>query len=83
MMNESRNKKETKGKVPQHEREKLRYKMRGGSYISEKKTSTPMCPFINKKGQSNDNERSRAMIPKDMQRKKRSKCPQGCLMNVT
>jgi len=48
-MRESRNKKETKGKVPQREREKLRYEMRGGSYISEKKTSTPMCPFVNKR----------------------------------
>jgi len=40
-MCESRNKKETKGKVPQREREKLRYEMRGGSYISEKENFYP------------------------------------------
>jgi len=40
-MRESRNKKETKGKVPQREREKLRYEMRGGSYISEKENFYP------------------------------------------
>lgn len=49
---ESKNKKETKGKVPQWEREKLRYETKGGRYLSEKKTSTPMCPFINKRARA-------------------------------
>ena len=33
---ESRNKKETKGKVPQCGKEKLRYETKEGSYLSEK-----------------------------------------------
>jgi len=63
-------KKGRKGKVPQHEREELRYvnerRKLGGSYISKRKPSNPMCPFVNKRTRVTKMKDAGRRILKDM-----------------